>query len=204
MTTNYKYSFDGMSTNCEPQENEFTELDHEITITNSPFKVELKNKEVELYLYIEYLNMSEYDNSQEHVITMGVIPSFKDLSEKHQDNILSQYDTEDIERIKADNLQLIEETYNYGYYIPLHSVTTTNERLNISPSKLKIVSEVQKLNCLSDILGFELVDKAEENYINITSGYDDLVAKINFINKFGDKTNFQINIKKILDNNDRE
>ena len=86
----------------------------------------------------------------------------------------------------------------------LISVTTTNERLNISPSKLKIVSEVQKLNCLSDILGFELVDKAEENYINITNGYDDLVAKINFINKFGDKTDFQINIKKILDNNDRE
>lgn len=86
----------------------------------------------------------------------------------------------------------------------LISVTTTNERLNISPSKLKIVSEVQKLNCLSDILGFELVDKAEENYINITDGYDDLIAKINFINKFGDKTDFQINIKKILDNNDRE
>jgi U3 small nucleolar ribonucleoprotein protein IMP4 len=81
----------------------------------------------------------------------------------------------------------------------LISVTTTNERLNISPSKLKIVSEVQKLNCLSDILGFELVDKAEENYINITDGYDDLIAKINFINKFGDKTDFQINIKKILD-----
>ena len=86
----------------------------------------------------------------------------------------------------------------------LISVTTTNERLNISPSKLKIVSEVQKLNCLSDILGFELVDKAEENYINITDGYDDLIAKINFINKFGDKTDFQINMKKILDNNDRE
>ena len=86
----------------------------------------------------------------------------------------------------------------------LISVTTTNERLNISPSKLKIVSEVQKLNCLSDILGFELVDKAEENYINIINGYDDLVAKINFINKFGDKLNFQINVKKILDNNDSE
>ena len=86
----------------------------------------------------------------------------------------------------------------------LISVITTNERLNISPSKLKIVSDVQELNCLSDILGFELVEKAEENYINITSGYDDLVAKINFINKFGDKTDFQINIKKILDNNDRE
>ena len=86
----------------------------------------------------------------------------------------------------------------------LISVTTTNERLNISPSELKIVSDVESLNVLSDILGFELVDKAEENYIHISNGYDDLIAKINFINKFGDKTDFQINIKKILDNNDRE
>ena len=83
----------------------------------------------------------------------------------------------------------------------LISVTTTNERLNISPSQLKIVSEVQELNCLSDILGF-LVDKAEDNCIHITGGYDDLFAKINFINKFGEKTDFQINIRKILDNND--
>ena len=82
------------------------------------------------------------------------------------------------------------------------SVTTTNERLNISPSQLKIVSEVQKLNCLSDILGFELVDEADANYIHITGGYEDLIAKINFINKFGDKLDFQINVKKILDKDD--
>ena len=84
----------------------------------------------------------------------------------------------------------------------LISVTTTNERINISPSQLKIVSEVQKLNCLSDVLGFELVDKADENYIHITGGYEDLIAKINFINKFGDKLDFQINVKKILDKDD--
>lgn len=84
----------------------------------------------------------------------------------------------------------------------LISVTTTNERLNISPSQLKIVSDVQKLNCLSDILGFELVEKAEDNYIHISSDDNDLIARINFINKFGDKSDFQINIKKILDNDD--
>lgn len=84
----------------------------------------------------------------------------------------------------------------------LISVTTTNERLNISPSELKIVSDVESFNVLSDILGFELVDKAEENYIHISNGYDDLIAKINFINKFGDQIDFQINIKKILDKND--
>jgi U3 small nucleolar ribonucleoprotein protein IMP4 len=84
----------------------------------------------------------------------------------------------------------------------LISVTTTNERLNISPSQLKVVSDVQKLNCLSDILGFELVEKAEDNFIHISSEDNDLIARISFINKFGDKSNFQINIKKILDNDD--
>ena len=73
--------------------------------------------------------------------------------------------------------------------------------MHIAPSKLKVVSDVQDLNCLSDILGFELVDNAEDNYIHISQD-DNLIAKINFINKFGDNTDFQINVKKIIDNND--
>ncbi|MBR0271970.1 MAG: ribonucleotide-diphosphate reductase subunit beta [Methanobrevibacter sp.] len=85
--------------------------------------------------------------------------------------------------------------------IVLISASISNERLNIAPSKLKVVSDVQELNSLSDILGFELVDSAEDNYIHISED-DDLIARINFINKFGDKTDFQINVKKILDNND--
>ncbi len=72
------------------------------------------------------------------------------------------------------------------------------DKLNIAPSKLKIVSQVKKLDVLSEILDIELADKAEDNYILISSD-DDLIAKINFINKFGDKTNFQINVKKILE-----
>ena len=60
------------------------------------------------------------------------------------------------------------------------------------------MSHVKKLDVLSEILDIELADKAEDNYILISSD-DDLVAKINFINKFGDKTNFQINVKKILE-----
>ena len=84
----------------------------------------------------------------------------------------------------------------------LISVSISNERLNIQPSKLKIVSEIGQLNCLSDILGYELVDKAEENYIYISSEDSDLIARISFINKFRDKTDFQINVKKILDKND--
>ncbi len=80
----------------------------------------------------------------------------------------------------------------------LISVTQDSEKLNIAPSRLKIVSRFEKLNVLSDILGLDLVDKAEDNFILITED-EKLIAKINFINKFGDKLNFQINVKKILE-----
>jgi len=82
--------------------------------------------------------------------------------------------------------------------IILIGVNTSNERCHILPKNLKIVSKVEELNVLSEILGFELVDKAGENYILI-SKEEDLIAKINFVNKFGDKTDLQINVKKILD-----
>ncbi len=73
-----------------------------------------------------------------------------------------------------------------------------NEKLNIAPSQLKIVSSFEKLNVLSDILDLELVDIAEDNFIVISQD-NDLVAKINFVNKFGEKLKFQINVKKILE-----
>ena len=73
-----------------------------------------------------------------------------------------------------------------------------NEKLNIAPSKLKIVSKVKKLDVLSEILDIDLVDKAEDNYILISSS-EDLVAKINFVNKFGQINKFQINVKKVLE-----
>ena len=73
-----------------------------------------------------------------------------------------------------------------------------NEKLNIAPSQLKIVSSFDKLNVLSDILDIDLVDRAEDNFI-IISRDDNSVAKINFVNKFGEKLKFQINVKKILE-----
>jgi U3 small nucleolar ribonucleoprotein protein IMP4 len=68
----------------------------------------------------------------------------------------------------------------------------------MAPSQLKIVSSFDRLNVLRDILDIDLVDRAEDNFI-IISQHDDLVAKINFVNKFGDKLKFQINVKKILE-----
>ena len=80
----------------------------------------------------------------------------------------------------------------------LIGVTLDNEKTNIAPSQLKIVSEVKKLDVLSDILDLDLVDKAEDNYI-LVSKSDDSIARIHFVNKFGDRLNFQINVKKILE-----
>ena len=80
----------------------------------------------------------------------------------------------------------------------LISVVLETEKLNIAPGSLKVVSEVENLDVLSEILSFEKVDKAEENYVLISQD-DDLIAKINFINKFGDRVKFQINVKKILE-----
>ena len=71
-------------------------------------------------------------------------------------------------------------------------------KINIAPSQLKMVSYVDKLNVLKDIIDVDLVDKASENYILISKN-DGMVAKINFINKLGEVTDFQINVKKILE-----
>ena len=99
------------------------------------------------------------------------------------------------------NLAVVNEIKGNPSKITFYSnkgVTLENEKTNIAPSKLKIVSKVEELNVLSDILCIELVDTAEDNFILISSD-EKLAAKINFINKFGDKINFQINVKKILE-----
>ena len=83
----------------------------------------------------------------------------------------------------------------------LIGASDAGEKMNIAPSQLKIVSEVDELNVLKDILDVDLVDKAEDNYMLISKS-EDLVAKINFINKFGDKIDFQINVKKVLEVSD--
>ena len=80
----------------------------------------------------------------------------------------------------------------------LINVTLTNERLHISPKNLTVVSEVEKLNSLAEIFTFHLVEEDSANYIKINKTDDDLVAKINFINKFEEEIPFQINVRKVL------
>jgi U3 small nucleolar ribonucleoprotein protein IMP4 len=80
----------------------------------------------------------------------------------------------------------------------LVGVTVENEKTNMAPSQLKIVSQVKRLDVLSDILDLDLVDSAEDNYI-LVSESEDSPARIYFVNKFGERLQFQINVKKILE-----
>ena len=45
----------------------------------------------------------------------------------------------------------------------LIGASAENDKMNIAPSKLKMVSQVKRLDVLSEILDIELVDNAEDN-----------------------------------------
>ena len=77
-------------------------------------------------------------------------------------------------------------------------VSIDNNRLNIQTSKLKIVSEVKRLRVLSEIFDVDLADSADSNYMLISHDKHS-VARIFFFNKNGDKINFQINVKKVVE-----
>lgn len=81
----------------------------------------------------------------------------------------------------------------------LITASLTNERLHILPKDLTVVSRVKKLDIISKIFNFDLVDKDNSNYIFIDNGTENLVATIEFVNKFGEKTEFKIKVRKILE-----
>ena len=113
---------------------------------------------------------------------------------------VDEYNLAVVNEIKGNPSSRISFFSNKGELLLtiLIGVTLDSEKTNFAPSQLKIVSEVRKLDVLSDILDLDLVDKAEENYI-LVSKSDDSIARIHFVNKFGDRLNFQINVKKILE-----
>lgn len=89
----------------------------------------------------------------------------------------------------------------------LVSVNTTKDRLNINTNEIKIKSNCPELAILGDILGFENSYLVKNNYIKIQKVEDngdfdskiDKIATIDFYNKYGNKTDLQIMVKKILD-----
>ena len=126
-TTEKQYKFSTMTAEQfnEKDMDDFTNHFDTIWISKEPFKVELDTKEIELHLFIEYLDMSECIadcNTQE--ISIGVIPTFDSLSDKHKNDILSQFAEEDQEQYKANPTALLYDILCYGFKLTLHTETT--------------------------------------------------------------------------------
>lgn len=147
-----KYEFAGMSTDNYTDIKEFIEYqDNGLIIETVPFTVELENKEVELYLYIEDLDMSEYDTTTDHIISIGVIPSFDSLSKDSQENILSQFMPEDRESMLENKESLLFDIFLYGYHIGLRSESVKEE-----DAEKTVESAIACRHAVSGLIGFEL------------------------------------------------
>ena len=156
MTTAEKqYKFSTMTAEQfnEQDTNNFTNHYDTVWISKEPFTVELDTKEIELHLFIEHLDMSEYTadcNTQE--ISIGVIPTFNSLKKKHQDSILNQFTAEEQEHYKANPTALLYDIMCYGFKITLHTETT--EDLNKVDHLIK--SAVAVSSCVRGLIGFDL------------------------------------------------
>ena len=167
-TTEKQYKFSTMTAERfdEKDMDNFTNHYDTIWISKEPFKVQLDTKEIELHLFIEYLDMSEYTadcNTQE--ISIGVIPTFDSLSGKHKNDLLSQFAEEDREQYKANPTSLLYDILVYGLKITLHTETT--EDLNKVDHLIK--SAVAVSPCVSGLIGFDL-DKMQNRIGN--TGWD--------------------------------
>lgn len=149
-----KYEFDGISTEYyNPQDKDnFVEYFDGMFIEKSNFTVELEDKEVKLHLYIQDTDLSEFEDSTDHVISIGVVPSFESLSKEKQQSILDQFSPEEQESIKSDAIGLLFEVVNYGYCITLHNVTVSDT----DKIEHTIESAIAVRSAVSGLIGFEL------------------------------------------------
>ena len=148
-----KYEFDGISTDgFNPEDRkEFEEFYENILVEKAPFEVELENKNVMLHLFIEDIDMSEYGDSDDHIITIGVVPSFESLSDKHKEDILSQFMEEDRQGMLEDTFGLVQDNMSYGFSVPLHE-----ERVRPEEVEHTIESAIAVRHAISGLIGFEL------------------------------------------------
>ena len=154
-TTEQQYKFSTMTAERfdEKDMDNFTNHFDTIWISKKPFTVELDTKEIELHLFIEHLDMSEYTadcNTQE--ISIGVIPTFDSLSDNNKNRILREYSEEDREQYKANPTALLYDIMCYGFKLTLHTETT--EDLNKVDHLIK--SAVAVSPCVSGLIGFDL------------------------------------------------
>lgn len=147
-----KFEFAGMSTEQYEDIKEFIEYqDNGLIIETVPFTVELEDKEVELYLYIEDLDMAEFDTVTDHIVSIGVIPSFDSLSEDNQEKILGQFMPEDRARLLEDKESLLFDIFLYGFHLGLRSETVKQE-----DAEKTVESAIAVRRAVSGLIGFEL------------------------------------------------
>lgn len=147
-----QYEFAGISTEQYTDIKEFIEYqDNELIIETVPFTVELEDKEVELYLYIEDLDMSEFDTVTDHIVSIGVIPSFDSLSKDNQESILNQFMPEDRERMLEDKESLLFDIFLYGYHLALRIESVKEE-----DAEKTVESAIAVRHAVSGLIGFEL------------------------------------------------
>lgn len=154
-----KYEFDGISTEHfnEADRKEFDyEIDYSdddyIMIKTNTFVVELDRKKVKLHTYIKHTDLSNYDDTDEQIVEIGVMPDFKSLSKNTRENILSQFDDDDKEYYKKNTNALLQDVMLEGYFITLRSETTTDK----NEVEHLIDSAVAVHHSIEGLIGFEL------------------------------------------------
>ena len=150
----YKYEFSDMKTNIltDKTKQEFEEYYSGLWINVHPFKVELDTKEVDLHIYINITDMSEFtDDSDECIVTLGVIPNFNSLTDTCQERILNQFTEEDRERLLKDKEYLLMDILHYGYTVQLYNETVKSDNLMNTIDSAMAVSP-----CIKGLIGFEL------------------------------------------------
>lgn len=154
-----KYEFDGISTEQfnEKDRELFTEYYDGTLVEKDSFTVELDDKEIKLHLYIRDIDMSEYDDTEEHIILIGVVPTFESLSEKNQQHYLKQFTEDEREYYKKHADELLQDMISYGFEITLRSETVTD----LNEIEHKINSAIAVRHAISSLIGFEL-----DRYVN--------------------------------------
>lgn len=162
-----KYEFDGISTEVldDKTKDSFSEYYETVFIKSETFEVELSTKKVKLHTYIEHIDMSEFeDDTDDQIITIGVVPDFKSLHKAKKENILDQFDEADREYYKHHANELTYDNYNYGYMIPLRSMTVKRDEVEHT-----IDSAMAVHFAVEGLIGFEL-DKIKNKIGN--TGWD--------------------------------
>jgi hypothetical protein len=103
------------------------------------------------------INLGLIARPKEHIITIGVVPAFESLTEKHQEDILSQFMEEDRVFYKNNTDALLFDIILYGFGITLRNETVENPE----DVEDKVNSAIAVRHAVSGLIGFEL-----DRYVN--------------------------------------